>query len=288
MLDVFRLEFMQNALAAGLLASIACGIIGTYVVVKRIVFISGGISHTAYGGVGLGYLLGISPLLGATGFALLAAVIIGIAGLRLKTSSDTIIGMIWAVGMAFGILFVSMAPGATPELMTYLFGNVLMVPKSDVYLMVILVMVIVVVVISLYKEFFAVSFDEEYAAVLGLPVSSLYLILLALVAMTVIILMRVVGIIMVIALLTIPPATARLFVNRMVPMMVVSVIIGMVTTISGLVSSYALNEILGKPVPSGPIIILLAALVFILSIFSKKMCARWYVVEESDSNVRDK
>jgi len=285
MLEVFRLEFMQNALAAGLLASIACGIIGTYVVVKRIVFISGGISHTAYGGVGLGYLLGISPLLGATGFALLASVIIGIAGLRLKTSSDTIIGMIWATGMAFGILFVSMAPGATPELMTYLFGNVLMVPKSDVYLMVILVLVIVVVVVSLYKEFFAVSFDEEYAAVLGLPVSSLYLILLALVAMTVIILMRVVGIIMVIALLTIPPATARLFVNRMVPMMVVSAIIGVVTTTSGLVSSYALNEILGKPVPSGPIIILLAALVFILSILFKKMCAGWYVVKESESNV---
>ncbi len=285
MLEVFRLEFMQNALAAGLLASIACGIIGTYVVVKRIVFISGGISHTAYGGVGLGYLLGISPLLGATGFALLASVIIGIAGLRLKTSSDTIIGMIWAVGMAFGILFVSMAPGATPELMTYLFGNVLMVPKSDVYLMVILVMVIVVVVVSLYKEFFAVSFDEEYAAVLGLPVGSLYLIMLALVAMTVIILMRVVGIIMVIALLTIPPATARLFVNRMVPMMVVSVIIGVVTTISGLISSYALNEMLGKPVPSGPIIILLTALVFILSLLSKKMFAGWYVVKESNSNV---
>lgn len=274
MLQALHYEFMQNALIAGILASIACGVIGSYVVVKRIVFISGGISHTAYGGVGLGYLLGISPLWGATGFALLASLTIGIASLRLKAASDTVIGIIWATGMALGILFVNLAPGATPELMTYLFGNVLMVARGDLYLMMGLVITILVVVAVFYKEFLTVSFDEEYAAVLGLPVNRLYLILLALVAMTVVLLMRVVGIIMVIALLTLPPATARLFVDRLGPMMWVSVLIGVITTTSGLIISYALNVVSGKPIPSGPIIILLAAIVYLLSLLSRRVFER--------------
>lgn len=271
MIQSLQYEFMQNALMAGLLASIACGVIGSYVLVKRIVFISGGISHTAYGGVGLGYLLGISPLLGATGFALVAAVTIGVASLRLKAAADTVIGIIWATGMALGILFVSLAPGATPELMTYLFGNVLMVARGDIYLMMGLVVSILLVVAALYKEFLAVAFDEEYAEVLGLPVNRLYLILLALVAMTVILLMRVVGIIMVIALLTLPPATARLFVDRLGPMMGVSVLVGVVTTTCGLILSYVFNVVSGKPIPSGPVIILLAAGVYLLSLAARHL-----------------
>ena len=271
MIQSLQYEFMQNALIAGLLASVACGVIGSYVLVKRIVFISGGISHTAYGGVGLGYLLGISPLLGATGFALVAAVTIGVASLRLKAAADTVIGIIWATGMALGILFVSLTPGATPELMTYLFGNVLMVARGDIYLMVGLVLAILLVVAALYKEFLAVAFDEEYAEVLGLPVNRLYLILLALVAMTVILLMRVVGIIMVIALLTLPPATARLFVDRLGPMMGVSVLVGVVTTTCGLILSYIFNVVSGKPIPSGPVIILLAAVVYLLSLAARHL-----------------
>jgi zinc transport system permease protein len=266
MWEALRYDFMQNALIAGVLAAVACGVMGTYVVVKRIVFISGGISHTAYGGVGLGYLVGISPLLGATGFSLLAALSIGWAVLRLRQQADTVIGIIWAVGMALGIIFVSLAPGATPDLMTYLFGNVLMVSSADLWLMTGLVGGIALVIVAFYKELLTVAYDEEYALVLGLPVQFIYLLLLSAVALTVIILMRVVGIIMVIALLTIPAATARLYVDRLGQMMAVSVLIGVVCTTCGLALSYALNSLFSKPFPSGPVIILLAALIYVLSL----------------------
>lgn len=270
MSDVLAYEFMQNALLAGLLASLACGVIGSYVVVKRIVFISGGIAHTAYGGVGLGYLLGISPLWGATGFSLLAAFSIGLVSRRLGQSSDTIIGVIWAVGMALGILFVNLAPGAAPNLMTYLFGSILTVSRADVFLMLALVLAIFLTVGLFYKEFLAVTFDEEFSTVLGVRVEAIYLLLLGLVALTVVILIRVVGIILVIALLTLPPATARLFVRRLAPMMSLATVVGILCTISGLFLSYRLNEFTGKPFPSGPVIILVTATVYLLALVARR------------------
>lgn len=263
--EILTYGFMQKALAASLLASVACGVIGTFVVVKRIVSMSGGISHAAYGGVGLGYMLGVPPLAGAAVFSLLGAFGIGLAHRRFEQASDTVIGMIWAVGMALGIIFVSLTPGAVPDLMTYLFGDILTVSSFDVYMMLALDAIILVLVALLYKELLAVAYDEEFAQVLRLPVEFIYFLLLALIALTVIALIRVVGIILVIALLSLPPATARIYVRRMGSMMGLSVVVGGVCSLAGLALSYHLE------IPSGPVIILSAAVVYTLSVLYSKM-----------------
>ncbi|WP_292366481.1 metal ABC transporter permease, partial [Methanoculleus sp. UBA208] len=202
MFEVLGYEFFRNALAAGVLASVACGIIGTYVVVRRMVSVSGGISHAAFGGIGLGYFLGIDPLLGATGFTVATALGMGALELRARQQMDTLIGAVWAAGMAIGILFVYLTPGFAPDLFSYLFGNILLVPRGDILLMGVLVTVIVAAVALLYRELQAVTFDPDYATVMNLPVERLSLLLLVLIALTVVMLIRVVGIILVIALLT--------------------------------------------------------------------------------------
>ncbi len=255
-MEIFSYEFMQNAVAAALLASVACGIIGTYVVVKRIGFISGGIAHAAFGGIGLGYYLGISPLLGLIPFSLLSALGIGLLGKKAKVAEDTAIGAFWAAGMALGVLFISLTPGYAPNLFSYLFGNILTVPRTDLYMMAALDALIVAVVFAFYKEFLAVSFDEEYAEVSGLNTMALYLLQLALIALTVVILVRVVGIVMVIALLTIPPAIARKFSRNLRSMMVLSGVLSAIFTLTGLWLSYLFDT------ASGATIILVAALAF--------------------------
>jgi len=163
MLEVLGFEFFRNALLAGVLASIACGIIGTYVVVRRMVSVSGGISHAAFGGVGLGYYLGIDPLLGATVFTVATALGMGALEIRARQQMDTIIGAVWAAGMALGILFVYLTPGFAPDLFSYLFGNILLVPRGDILLMAVLVAIIVAIVGLFYLEFQAVTFDPDYA-----------------------------------------------------------------------------------------------------------------------------
>jgi zinc transport system permease protein len=253
MLEVLGYEFFQNALIAGVLASIACGIIGTYVVVKRMVFISGGISHASFGGIGLGYYLGIDPILGAIGFTLATALGMGVVRLSAKQRMDTLIGAVWAVGMALGILFIYLSPGFAPDLFSYLFGNILLVPTSDLWLMTLLAAVTIGIVILLYNEFLAVTFDEEYATIMNLPVRSLYLLLLVLIALTVVLLIRVVGIILVIALLTLPAAASGELTTRLRPMMGLAVVLGIAYTTTGIWLSYLLD------VPSGATIILVSA-----------------------------
>jgi zinc transport system permease protein len=258
MLDALQYGFMQNALIAGLLASVACGVVGTYIVTKRIVFISGGIAHTSFGGIGLGYLMGFNPVLGALLFSLGAAVGMGYISRRTKTAPDTIIGILWAMGMALGVLFIGLAPGYAPDLFGYLFGNILTVPTSDLWLMLALDVVIVGVVIALYKEFLAISFDEEYSAAMGLPVGLLYLIMLCLVALTVVVLLRVVGMILVLALLTIPVALARQFTYDIKKIMLYASLFGMVFTIGGLWLSYNFD------LASGATIILLGGVTLLV------------------------
>jgi len=259
LLEALQYEFMQNAIMAGLLAAVACGIVGVYVVVKRIVFISGGIAHASFGGIGLGYLMGINPVLGAMLFTLASALGMGLVTRRTRLPEDTAIGILWAMGMALGIIFIGLAPGYAPDLFSYLFGNILTVPTSDLILMLVLDVVIIAVVWLLYKDFLALSFDEEYSRVLGVPTEALYILLLCLIALTVVILIRVVGIILVIALLTIPAAMARQFTYSLKKMMLLAVIIGAVFTFSGLWLSYALD------LASGATIILVSAAVFLLS-----------------------
>ncbi len=254
MFEAFQFEFMRNAMMAGLLASVACGLVGVYVVVKKIVSMSGGIAHASFGGIGLGYLLNFSPVLGAMFFSLLSALTMGLVTRRTRLPEDTAIGILWALGMALGVIFIGLSAGFAPDLMSYLFGNILTVPMSDLYLMAALDFVIVALTVAFYKEFLLLSFDEEFGTVAGMPVDGLYLLLLCMVALTVVVLIRVVGMILVIAMLAFPAAMARQFTHDIKKMMMLAVIFGMIFTFGGLWISYILN------LASGATIILLSGL----------------------------
>jgi len=259
MIEIIGYGFMRNAIIAALLASIACGIVGVYVVVKRIVFISGGIAHAAFGGIGLGYFLGLNPVLGVIPFSIASALSMGIVSRRTKIPEDTAIGILWATGMALGIILVALTPGYAPDLFGYLFGSILTVSRSDIMLMLLLDAVIIGVVALYHHEFEAICFDEEYATAIGLRTERLYLLLLCLIALTVVALIRVVGVILVIALLTMPAAISRRFSVRMHGMIVRSVALSAILTFCGLLLAYLFN------LPSGATIVLVSACVFILS-----------------------
>lgn len=259
MIELLHYEFMRNAFFAAVLVGIACGIVGAFVVIKKIVFISGGITHAAFGGIGLGYLLNINPVLTAIPFSLLPAIAIGILSRKTKISEDSAIGIIWSVGMALGILFISLSPGYAPDLFGYLFGSILTVPTSDIIMMLVLDIIIIITVLLLYKELHALSFDEEFSMIVGVPTKTLYLILLCLVALSIIVLIRVVGIILVIALLTIPATIAKQFTSNLKKLIVLSTLTAVVSTIIGLWLSYIFD------LPSGATIVLLLAFVFIIS-----------------------
>jgi zinc transport system permease protein len=265
MLEALTLPFFQRVLLAGLLASLACGVIGTYVVAKRIASLSGGLSHAAFGGVGLGYLAGFPPMLGAAGFGLLAALVVGVAQRRLGSGIDTLVSMVWSVGMALGIVFVALAPGYAPDLMSYLFGSLLFVPWDYVIAIGVLDLLILVAVLLFHRVFEAVCFDDEFAEVAGLPAEGVFLGLLALTALAIVTLIRVVGVILAIALLTIPAATARPWVESLRAMMLLSVALCAVSTVGGLLLAYGLSQGIGLSAPPGPLIILLAAFFYALS-----------------------
>ena len=256
-MDVFQFEFMQNALFAAILASIACGVIGALVVTKKITYISGGIAHAAFGGIGLGYFLGINPLYSLIPFSLLSALGIGWVSKNLDVAEDAAIGIFWATGMAVGVIFIGMTPGYAPDLFSYLFGNILTVPRSDVFFMIGIVAVILGVVNLLYKEFLAISFDEEFSQVCGVKARVIYFVLLGLVALTVVLLVRIVGIVLVIALLTIPATIAKMFTRSLKGMMALSVVVALVLSVSGLWLSYVFD------MASGATIIMLSAASFI-------------------------
>ncbi len=262
MIEALSLPFFQRVLAAGLLASVACGVIGTYVVAKRITGITGGLAHAAFGGVGLGYLLGFNPMLGAGGFGLVSAIVIGMAYRRMRSSLDTLISTVWAVGMALGILFVALAPGYAPDLTSYLFGSLLFVPWDYVWLVAALDVVIVATVATLYKEFRAVVFDEEFAEVLGVPVEPLFLLMHGLTALAVVTLSRVVGGILAIALLTLPAAIARQWSDSLARMMAIAVTISAAATAAGLFGSYWLSASMDVSAPPGPLTILVATALY--------------------------
>lgn len=259
MLEILHFEFMRNALLAGLLASIACGVIGTLVVVNRIVFISGGIAHAAYGGIGLSLFFGISPLLGIGGFSLLIAAIMAVVTFENRQRSDTVIGVLWAFGMALGVILTDLTPGYNVDLMSYLFGSILAVPRSDLWLMLALDGVILLIVVLFYKDFLAISYDEEFARAMGVPVRLLYSLLLAMIALFVVMVVRVVGLILVIALLSIPPYIAEKYSHSMKSMMFASCLLSVVFVLLGLAISYFFN------LTSGASIILVAASGFFMT-----------------------
>ncbi len=259
MLEALQYDFMRNALLAGLLVSISCGIIGSLVVVNRIVFISGGIAHAAFGGVGLGFFCGFSPFWGAAIFASGVSLIMGAVSMKSKHRADTIIGVLWAIGMAVGIILIDLTPGYHVDLMSYLFGSILAVPAQDLWLMLPLDGFILLVVLLFYKEFVALSYDEQFAFVVGIPVKTLYLLLLGMTALSIVMIIQVVGLILVIALLTIPPFIAEKYTRSLGQMMVLSSILGIFFTLSGLWLSYTFD------LTSGATIILVAGVGFFIS-----------------------
>jgi zinc transport system permease protein len=252
-------EFLQRALIGGLLACIGCGVVGSYVVVQRISLLAGAIAHAVLGGMGIAWYLGVNPLAGALVAAVFAALIIGWVKLRFAEREDTAISAIWALGMAIGILFIAKTPGYSVDLLGYLFGNLLMMSTSDLQLIIALDVVILAFMSLFYRQFLAVCFDPEFARVRGLRVERYYLLLLVLVALTVVMLIQVVGLILVIALMTLPAAIAGRFTHSLAAMMGVAVVLGMVFTAGGLAVSYA------PDLPSGPVIIVLAGMTYLLA-----------------------
>ena len=260
MFEALQFEFMRNALLVGLLASIACGIIGTFVVVNRIVFLSGGIAHAAYGGIGLAFFFGLPYALGTLGFALVIAMLMAAVTLKAKHRADTVIGVLWAVGMALGVILLDLKPGYNVDLMSFLFGSILTVPKSDLWLMLALDGVILLTVGYFYHDFLALSYDEDFAQIRGVRVRLLYFVLLALVAISVVMIIRVVGLILVIALLTIPPYIAEQYSESLLTMMLAAFLLNCFFSITGLWLSYTFN------LTSGATIIMVAGICFFLAL----------------------
>jgi zinc transport system permease protein len=258
MLEVFQYDFMRHALMAGLLASFICGIMGTLVVVNRIVFLSGGIAHAAYGGIGIAFYFSLPYFLGTIGFALVAAMIMATVTLKAKHRADTIIGVIWALGMACGIVLLDLTPGYNVDLMSYLFGSILTVPASDLWIMGAVAILIAGLVGFFYKDLLALSYDEEFARIRGVPVRTLYFMMICMLAVTVVMVIQVVGLILVIALLTIPPFIVEKYVKSLFGMMVGSILLGMVFTIGGLWLSYTYD------ITSGAAIIVVAGSIFLI------------------------
>ena len=270
--------FLRTALLAGLLASVGCGVIGSYVVVKRIAFLAGGIAHSVLGGMGAALYYGFDPILGALLAAVVAALIIGVVRLAWRAQEDTLVGAIWAIGMAIGILYIAKTPGYSADLMSYLFGNILLVPPRDLWLMAGLDLGLVLTVALCYRQFLAVSFDEEFARLRGVPVAFFYLLLLCLVAVTVVLLIQVVGLILVIALLTLPAAVAGHWVHSLGGMMAIATLLGAALTSTGLALAYV------PDLPAGPTMILLAGAVYVLSAVVSRLVDTWRIrrVTESD------
>ncbi len=253
------IPFFRYAFLLGLLASVSFGIVGTYVVAKRISYLAGAIAHCVLGGIGAGLYLqhqvGISwfdPLYGALIAALLAALIIGLVSIHAKQREDTVIGALWATGMAIGLLFIAKTPGYV-EPMNYLFGNILLISKTDIWLVLSLNLVVVTITLLFYHKLLAVCFDEEFARLRGLNSNFYHLLLLCLTALTVVLLVRIVGIIMVIALLTLPAAVAGTFARTLGRMMLGAIFCCMLFVSTGLGISFI------HDLPSGPTIILVAA-----------------------------
>ncbi len=253
MLEALSYSFIQNAIIAGVLVSLAAGIIGSLIVVNRMVFLAGGIAHSSYGGIGMAVYFSIPIFLGASLFAVGAALLIAFISFEQKNRIDTFIGLIWAVGMAIGVIFIDMTPGYNVDLMSYLFGSILAVSRQDIYFICALLVLIVFVISFWYRNILAVSYDSEYAALRGIHVKFFYTLILVLCSLTVVIAIKIVGLILVIALLTIPVYIAEKLSSSLAFMMVIASLFSAFFTLIGLFFSYTYN------LTSGASIILVSA-----------------------------
>jgi len=272
-LELFSHVFVQRMFIAGLLASISCGVIGSLIVVKRVVFLSGGIAHATFGGIGLAYYLQytmswmwLDPLIGALIFAVMTAGIMSLPVVKSRLREDSTIGVLWVIGMALGVLFlngVDRSEIIVQDPVSILFGNILLIQYSDLILMFSLVIVILAVASFLFKDFQILTFDEVFAQISGIHVPMLNFVLLLLVAFTTVVLIKVVGVVLVIAMLTIPASISGLFTKDLKQMMIFAVLIGLVINIIGLLVSLWYN------LPPGSTIVLSLGLVFLVSLIGK-------------------
>jgi len=258
-IELLSYNFFQNAMGAAILASISCGIIGTYIVARRIVFISGGITHASFGGIGIAWFLGLNPVFGAAVFGVLSA--LGIEWVSKKTDvrQDSVIGILWALGMALGIIFIYMTPGYAPNLMSYLFGSILTVSSLDLYLLAGLCLLTILVFSLMMRPIVYVAFDEGYAQTHKAPVQFLNYLMIALVALAIVLNIRVVGIILVISFLTIPQTIANMFTQDFGRMILGAIAFGIMGSLLGLFMAYELN------IPSGATIIFSFVILFIVA-----------------------
>lgn len=258
-LNLFTYGFFQHAVLAALLMSITCGIIGTYIVSRRMVFISGGITHASFGGVGIGYYLGFPPLAGAAIIAVLAALTTENLTRRKILRNDSVIAILWSLGMAIGIIFVYLTPGYAPNLMSYLFGSIITVTSTDLWLMLALAITVSTVFILFYRPILYVSFDEQFARIRGIPVMFINYMLIVLVALTIVLSIRTAGIILVLSVLTIPQNISNLFTNRFSHIMIGSIVLGFFASLLGLLLSYYLD------IPSGATIIFTLVVLYLVA-----------------------
>ncbi len=256
-------SFMKNAVLACLLASISCGVAGSYIVVKRISFLTGGIAHSVLAGLGIAYFYGAPPILGAIITALIASILIGWIHLHRRENEDVLIAAFWSAGMAVGILFLSRAPGYNIDLMSYLFGNILLITHDDLWLMLLLNITVVGVVFLFYEQFLISIFDEEFARLNGIRTDFFYILLLCLISITIITLIQLVGLILVIALLTLPAAIANQYVASLYKMFLLATLICAVISITGVAVSFELD------LPTGSVIVLIACAWYFIVVFMK-------------------
>ena len=264
-LELFNYTFFQHALLGSLFASIACGIIGTYIVTRRLVFISGGITHASFGGIGIGLYTGISPILGAAIFSVLSAFGVEWLSKRKDMREDSAIAVFWTFGMAVGIIFSFLAPGFTPDLSTFLFGNILTITLSDIWMLAILSLVLIGFFTCFLTTIIYIAFDREYARSQRIPVRLFEYILIMFIALTIVSCLRMIGIVLVISLLTLPQMTSNLFTHSFKKIIFMSIGIGFMSCIGGLLLSYQLQ------VPSGASIIFFSILVYEFCKMSKTL-----------------
>lgn len=270
MIEALTFQFFQNALMVAILSSIAAGVIGTYIVIKRMSLISGSIAHTAFGGLGISYFFNTNPFFGGVVFSLISAVCIALFRKNARNRLDTLLSFLWSTGMAIGLVFIFLTPGYATDLFTYLFGNILLVSRFDLYMILFLDIIILGVVYFMYNSFLAVTFDEEYSETRNTPVTFVNMVIFGLIALTIVATIRVVGIVMMIAILTIPAATAQMFHKTVKKIMITSSLITLFASVSGLFVSYYLNF------ATGPIIVLVISVVYLFGILLSKMSRPYF------------
>lgn len=258
MLELLRYTFFQNALIACVLTGVVCGLIGTYIVNRRMVFLAGGMAHTCLGGVGLCALLGLPPLSGATVFAMLTGWGVQRLGARREVREDSAIAMLWALGMSVGIMCSYLAPEFLPSLSSYLFGNILLINDIDLWALAVLAMVAVVVYALCMPQIVSVSFDPEFAKAQKQPVALINYLMITLVALSIVGTLKVAGVVLVISLLSVPQMTANLFCSRFSQMAIWSAVIAVVACLGGLMASVWLN------VPCGTMVVALTIVIYVL------------------------